>query len=116
MSEDWAAIAAEVSEAVASVGFTATLTRTTFGPLSPWDRTSSDFEGIEITVVDSGWRTIYGPGMVERQAHMLTVAAGTVAPKVGDRITLHGKTHHILRVEPLAPGGVALLYDVEIEA
>lgn len=116
MSEDWTAIASEVADAIGSVGFTATLSRKTSGPELPWDLPATGAVEFSVTIVDSGWRQVYGPGMVLRAAHMVTVAAEGTVPAVGDTLTFKGLQHHILRVDPLAPGGVDLLYDIEVEA
>lgn len=117
MSEDWTAIAAEVADALGEVGFTATLTPAPVLPASPLDDPLiPTAAGDPVTVVDSGWRNVYGPDMAVRQAHMVTVAASGTVPAVGDTLTMRGKRHHVLRVEPLSPGGVDLLYDLEVRS
>ena len=48
-------------------------------------------------------------------ARVLTMAA-TVTPVKGWRVQVRGVYHRIASVMPLAPGGVDLLFDVELEA
>lgn len=121
MAENWAAIAAEIGEAIASVGFPATITRPgTGGPQTP------EQVGIvpapapvtfEVTVIDDGIKDRYAPGgLVTRQARVLTIAATGVVPQKKDTITVRGKPHVIQVIMPLAPGGVDLLYEAELES
>lgn len=46
---------------------------------------------------------------------VLTLVAGVVVPVKGDDITVRGVQHGVLSVETVAPGGVDLLYKVELE-
>ena len=115
--EDWAAIAAEVAAAIAEVGFAATITRRT-GPQTPWDNAPEAETAYPVTVVDDGIKTRYSRAddgaLIARTARVLTVAVGDVAPAMGDTITVGGSLHVIAAVMPTAPGGVALLYEVEL--
>lgn len=118
MAEDWDAIAAEVAGALAEVGFTATLTRTTGGAETPWGADAATVTTYSVTVVDDGIKTLTQPqidgALIVRTARVLTIATGTVIPAMGDTITLHGQEHAIVWVMPLAPGGVALLFEVHL--
>jgi hypothetical protein len=116
MAEDWQAIAAEISAAISSVGFAAQLIKTPIAAATPWDDQIDAETASTITVVDGGFRAVYGPGMVDRQAHMLTVSTAGATPAIGDIIQIGATRHQVVRVEPLAPGGVDLLFDVEVEA
>lgn len=123
MAEDWDAIAIEIAEAIGSVGFTATLTRPSGEsdePQNPWDPPASPVNPpipYTVTVIDDGIKTIHVfASQLTRQARVLTIAAGVVIPQHGDTITVRGLTHQIISVNPLAPGGVDLLYDVELGA
>lgn len=118
MPEDWSAIAAEVAGALAEVGFTATLSRATGGPETPWDTTTPTVQSWPLTVLDDGIRTAYGRdpagSLIPRTSRVLTVAATGEAPRMGDLIVLPDGGHEITAVAPLAPGGEVLLFDVSI--
>lgn len=118
MAEDWAGIAAEVAAAIEEVGFAATLLRAAPGwqPQKPWDTgTAADPTSTPITVIDDGVRDFFGPGgMLLRRARVLTIGATGLVPTTADRIVVRGETHDIAEVRPTAPGGVDLLYEVEL--
>ena len=116
--EDWAGIAAEVADAIASVGFTATLRRAPIIQDTPWD-TPVDIAGdvFIVTVIDDGIKNRYdGGSLIVRQARVLTIGAAGVVPAMDDLITVRGVEHRVTVVSPLAPGGADLLYEVEIAA
>ncbi|MFN4062346.1 MAG: hypothetical protein ACK4IA_16555 [Paracoccus hibiscisoli] len=120
--EDWQAIAAEVSEALADVGYTATLTRSTAtGPRYEWDGPADPvMQTFSLNVVEDAFTTRYsrddGGALIPRSVRVLMVAAAGEAPRMGDRVILPDGPHEIARVAPLQPGGTALLYEVEIAA
>lgn len=121
MSEDWAAIATEVGEAIASVGFAATITRPgAGGPASPQQVGSvpkPSPETFTVTVIDDGIKDRYAPGgLVTRRARVLTISATGAVPQEKDVITVRGVDHVIQEIIRLAPGGVDLLYEVELAA
>ena len=112
MSEDWAAIAAEVDEALASVGFTSILEQrveTTGSEGDTYRRVG------EIVVVDDRIARRDAGGMVTGSKRVLTVSATGVVPEKGWRVEVRGEVHRIAAVMPLAPGGVDLLFDLELE-
>lgn len=119
MAEDWLGIASEVADAIASVGFAATLTRpSATGPVTPWDTTpagaATDYD---VTVLDDGIVDRYIPGsLITRRVRVLTIGATGVVPAKDDLITVRGVECKIEAVMPLAPGGVDLLYDIEVSA
>jgi hypothetical protein len=116
MSIDWDAIAQEASAAIAEVGFTAILQKATGGPTTPWATGSPTLTNTEITVIDDGIRDRYIPGtLITRKTRVLTVAVDNgVVPEKADRVQVRDVWHDIEEVMPLAPGGVDLLYDVEL--
>lgn len=117
MAEDWNAIAAEVAAAIAEVGFAATITRRT-GPQTPWDNAPATETAYPVTVVDDGIKTRYSRAddgaLIARTSRVLTIAADGIAPAMGDTITVRGQSHTIAGVTPTAPGGIDLLFDVEL--
>ena len=54
--------------------------------------------------------------MVTGAWRVLTVEAGVVVPVKGWRVQVLGQWLRIAQVMPLAPGGVAVLYDLWMEA
>lgn len=116
--EDWAAIAAEVAGAIASVGFAATLRRAPIKQATPWDA-PVDIAGevFAVTVVDDGIKTMFDRAtLITRQARVLTISATGVVPAMDDLLEVRGVEHRVVAVMPLAPGGVDLLFEVEILA
>ncbi len=116
MSVDYQGIADEVSAAIAEVGFTAILRKETGGAATPWDTGTPAVTDTEITVIDDGIRDRYIAGtLTTRKTRVLTVAvANGVIPAKADRVQVRGVFFEIEEVMPLAPGGVDLLYDVEL--
>ena len=111
MSEDWAAIAAEVADAIASVGFPATLESrvATSGPEGGAIATET------ITVIDDMIKRRDAGGMVTQNVRVLTIRGNGTVPQKGWRVQVRGQWHRIAQVMPLAPGGVDLLIDIELE-
>jgi hypothetical protein len=112
MSEDWAAIAAEVAEALDSVGFTALLEQRV--ETSEPEGDSYRVVG-EITVVDDRIVQRDAGGMVTGTRRVLTMKGNGVVPEKGWRVEVRGQILRIAQVMPLAPGGVDLLFDLEVE-
>jgi len=113
MSENWTAIAAEVAEAIASVGFTASLERQceTDGPEG-----GAEYATVgQITVIDDNITRRDATGMVTGTTRVLTIKGNGAVPQKGWRVKVRDTWHRIAVVKPLAPGGVDLLYDIELE-
>lgn len=112
MAENWTAIQAEIADAIASVGFTAYLEQKveTQGP------EGDGFALVgEITVIDDTISQRDAGGMVTGSRRVLTIKGNGVVPEKGWRVEVRGRVHRIAQVMPLAPGGVDLLFDLELE-
>lgn len=115
MSEDWAAIAIEVGDAIAEVGFTVALIKSggyTPGsnpvPLPPTEH--------EITIVDmSKLERDTGGTLTGRVQRRLLVSTTGARPEKDDAIRIGGRSHQVVTVAPLEPGGPTLLYEVLID-
>lgn len=113
MAENWAVIQAEIADAIASVGFTAYLEQRVETSGSEGDT----FRLIgEITVIDDQITQRDAGGMVTGARRVLTMKGNGVVPEKGWRVEVRGQVHRIAQVMPLAPGGVDLLFDLELEA
>lgn len=113
MSENWAAVAVEIADAIASVGFTASLERQfpTDGPEG-----GAEYATVgEITVIDDTIAKRDAAGMVTGSMRVLTIKGNGTVPLKGWRVQVRGTWHRIAAVKPLAPGGVDLLFDLELE-
>lgn len=114
MSEDWAAIAAEASAAIADVGFQVFIERQTSPePQTPWDATPIDTTSLPVMAVDMGIRKSRVGGEIA-QVRVLLVAAGDYVPEIGDMVTVRDGQHAVLAVSPTAPGGVDVMHRVEL--
>lgn len=116
MTIDYDAIAQEASAAIAEAGFIAILRKETGGPSEPWDEGTATVTDSEVTVIDSGIRDRYIAGtLITRKTRTLIVAIGNGAvPEKADRIQVRGVFFEIEQVMPVAPGGVDLLFQIEI--
>jgi hypothetical protein len=53
--------------------------------------------------------------LIQRRAHVLMLPAVGLIPLTSDRINLRDREYAILAVETVAPGGVDLYYEIEID-
>lgn len=111
MAENWTAIAAEVADAIASVGFTATLEvqTDTAGPEGNTVTTEA------ITVIDDSITRRDAGGMITGHTRTLMVKGNGTVPLKGWRVQVRGQWHRIAEVRPLAPGGVDLMFNLDLE-
>ena len=112
-----AAALAEATTATGSGEFTATLIQSGgfSGPES--DRTPLPDVETDVTILsdDFGWGQANGTTIQSRDRKLLVSAVGAVpAPK--DRMRVQSKVYGVIDVKPLAPGGEALLYEVQLRA
>lgn len=122
--EDWAAIATEVATALRDVGFTATLARAGEPTGPDYDPTPGERTKHPITVMQDMISLDLIDGSVIRAGDkLLMMAAGGVVPTTADNIALAAPSAvvmpatglpglSVVRVEPFAPGGVDLFYEV----
>lgn len=120
-----AEVLAALQEAGSDVGtgpLVLTFTRPGAAQVNPWDAPASPTT-YTLTAIDMGTREIYADGSATestartsatRTVRRLMVDALGTSPMIGDRVSIGGASHDVLRVMPEAPGGVALYYEVEI--
>lgn len=115
MAEDWDAIANEVAEAIASVGFMATLYRRTASAGLAWQPPTYTTAQYPVVVIDDQIKVRNAVGELTGETRrVLTMSALGTVPQKDDRVLVRGTTHVVLDVMAVAPGGVDLLFDVEI--
>lgn len=91
---------------------------------TPWGNaatgTPPEPDEFTVTALEDEAKTRYSKSddgaLIPRRVRVLTVSATGEAPKVGDTIVLPDGEHVIDMVEPTAPAGVALMFEVEIKA
>ena len=115
MPENWTAIAAEVADAIASVGFAAVLEVPTVGPFDGPEGSEFDFLQYPVTILDDRITRRDVAGMVVGTTRVLTMAGNGVVPEKGGRVCVRDQWLRIAKVMPLAPGGTDLMFDLEIE-
>jgi hypothetical protein len=132
LSEDWHAIAAEVDEAIRSIGETddgfpcALRVPPNGAPANPWDAPTGSPTYHTVYVVDDRHQlrdingtligitrrtlTVSATGAVPLKSH--TVAIGIKA----EAATENSAWQEIVEVRPLAPAGIAVLYEIDLAA
>lgn len=137
MSEDWSAIAAEVEQAIRSIGdvsapdgYPATLRKPPSGaPAQPWGAPtgSPTYHTVRVMVAERELRDINGTLIGQTKRTITISGAAGVVPSDDDRIaegitaeqaTAAGDAavawQEIAEVRPLAPGGVVVLYEIDL--
>jgi len=116
MPENWTKVAQEVAAAIADVGFSATVEQPgTITGGTAADPVRGSATQHTVTVIDDRINRRDGNGTVTETVRVLTLGALVVTPQKGWRVQVRGSWHRIAKVMPLAPGGVDLLFDVELE-
>lgn len=116
MAINYAQLANDVSAVIEEFGATAILRKTSGGATTPWGTETATQTDTEITVVDDNIQNRYIDGtLTTRRARVLlvSVAAGVV-PAKADQVQVRGVWHDIEEVLTTAPGGVDLLYELEL--
>lgn len=115
MAEDWAAVAAEVADAIAEVGFAAVLEKPGANTGPEWAPVIGAPTTSAITIIDDTINIVNLAGtLVTQEERVLTVSTAGLAPQKADRVQVRGIWHQISRVTPIAPGGVDLMYEVRL--
>ncbi len=116
MPESWTTIAADVTAAIADVGFDITLTRKATANLTPWD-TLPNRDTLTVRVIDAKlWRNRLAGGSEVKAGRSLLCAPSANVPVMGDRVTVRGVEHEVMMQRAVAPGGVDLFHVVELSA
>lgn len=115
MAEDWSSIATEIAGEIADIGFDVVIEQ----PSDTNIGTEADPEygpAIEHSVkaIERMLRKKDAEGVVTETVRSLMVPTGTVVPQKGYRIQVRGKWHRIQECYTLAPGGVDLMYRIEL--
>jgi hypothetical protein len=125
MPENWEAIAAEVDAALKSVGttdagFTAVLSQTTASGGDPWDPGSGTPATVntDVTIVVSEYALseIDGTTIQAGDRKVLMTATAGVEPKPSNVLTISGRAYTVINSMPLAPAGIAVMYEVQARA
>lgn len=115
MAEDWTGIAAEALAAIADLGFDVILTRDGAQD-APW-QAALDAQPYVIRVIDGQpWRAYQPATNVTQTGRTLMMGANGFVPLNGDSVTIDDREHSVMRVRKLSPGGVDLLYYLEMNA
>lgn len=117
MSEDWQAIAAEVTTALGDTGHTGTLLRP--GPkVGPeWDPSFGTDIEIPVKLLGDtlGLGLIDGAAIQASDRREMMAAEGT-APTPADKLRIGATVYAIIRAEPYAPGGEPVYFDLILRA
>ena len=114
---DWAAAAADVADGIAEAGFAAAIVRKG-APTGPeYNPTPGTPAEHACTVVQSSYRQHERDGTLI-QAHDLKFLVSTdgldIVPTPEDELKVGGETYQIIDVAPLAPGGVTIMYTMQV--
>lgn len=115
-------VAAAIAEAGAEVGNGVPLTAKLIQQGEPsgpeWDPQPGERIEHVITVLDT-YKTVRAAdgSQLGRAEHILKVAAapGGPTPSITDEVEIHGATHAIADVKPLAPGGIVLMWELRLD-
>lgn len=117
MSEDWAGVAAEIKAAIESVGFPVTFTRPGAGSNIWDDDGSASAAAFTVRGIDAKPQRGRFPATTETTlSRTIVISAPGFAPQMGDKVTIDGAVHSVQKIRMVSPGGVDLLYRVELAA
>lgn len=113
---DYGELRDTASELIAEFGQSASLIPVTVA--DAWNPAPTEGTPVTITVVDLNEQIRDSAGMLtgETKRTLIVSTAAGVTPTKRDKITLGGAKHEIAEVRPLAPGGVVLLWEVDLAA
>ena len=119
------AITIEVAEAIASasaeVGSGVALVGTLYRPAgladTPWATSAETPQTWSVNVLSLDPETKWIDGQLVRSENRRVLMEATgPRPMEGDKITISDSTFRVMKVRPLEPGGVPILYTLEVAA
>jgi hypothetical protein len=120
MAIDYAAIRAGADQDIAEAGFAAVLRKPGVTTGDAWDPTPGTPVPYPVVLVETAFdeRLIDGSRVkAEDRRFLMSVGALVVEPTNADTLVLPDGTElDIVRVQPLRPGGVTLLWDLQARA
>lgn len=119
-----ASIAAEVAAALTEVAtdvgagaFVAYLIRPAAQPNDPWGAPAGSPVTYNLPALDMGMKLRMEEGTrIQRRAHIVMLPALGLVPLTSDLFNMRDREYNILAVETVAPSGVDLYYQIEIDA
>lgn len=111
MAVDWLSVRDEVSEALAEVGFEATLRRRVMGGPA-YNPSVSSVQDTTITVVEDITEDDDG----ESRRLLLVAVPATVVPQEKDQVLVGGVEFEVVQADALRPGGVDLMYELRLSS
>ena len=113
-----AEIASALAEASAAVGdgpLTVTLVRQTAGPANPWATTAPATTSTPLRAVIGRYdRALIDGTLIRADDLRVMLEAGPIEPTTADALDIGGVSHAIVAVRPTAPGGLALMWEVQV--
>lgn len=115
-------IAKQAASAIKSAGKSLTFTRETPGTKDPRTGTSnpSTFTtftanalALEYSAKDAGLSYIEGT-TVRTDDKKVLVEVGSYKPDMGDKVTIQGVDFEVIGIQTLAPGGIDLMYTLQV--
>lgn len=115
MSVDWEGGAGEVADALAEVGMQAVIIQP--GVRSGPESNPTYSAPIEVTcsAMQESLSKLKAKGTLVEHTEAAYVVSSRVAPTTADKLKIDGVSRKILRVDAEAPGGVDLLYTVQVK-
>jgi hypothetical protein len=115
---DYVALRGTATRLLKQFGRKAVLTRKAQGTYNP--ATSSANQGapveysVTVVTLEYSSREIDGTNIVAGDVRAYVEAGADVEPAIGDNMTIDGQAWRVVQPKPLNPGGVVLLYDLQL--
>ena len=117
MSDFYSSLADDASDLIAEYGQAGTIRRTSAGIYDPatgsaTGETTTDYPCSALGLTKNKAGVALADGTLVSEADRYFMVESDTAPAVNDRLVLGATTLAIQSVRPLAPGGIALFYEV----
>lgn len=114
MTFNYAATAATVKRLLERFGASTTLKKIVSG-YSPATGTAPEIEdAVAVTAAVFAYDQEYIDGTLIRMGDMRAYLTAAEEPTQGDKLTWQGKDWEVVAVKPLAPAGIAVMYEAQI--
>lgn len=116
MAENWDAVAAEVAQGLAEAGYQVTLVEPGVATGPEWDPQPGAPVETLVTAVEEKLSLTNRDATLVQTGDRMFMVAHTKKPELGWQMRIDGREYQIVAVESLRPGGVDLMYMVQVRA